>query len=128
MSDVDKVIAKLEKLALESIKGSIADSVAQLYKEIVDRTPVDTGEAHRSWEINYGFGFNKAAATFQGKQQSVIDKDRYQLGTTIEIRNELPYMQRLEYGWSKQAPKGMVRISSLKFRQFLNTAIKNNKL
>src|SRR5262245_29124586 len=32
-------------------------------------------------------------------------------GIPIFIVNNLPYAQRLEYGWSKQAPAGMVRVT-----------------
>lgn len=128
MSNINDIWKKLEKTIRDSVKGAVSDSVALLYKEIVDRTPVDTGGAHRGWEINYGSGFRKAKASFSGSQQSIVDKNTYKLGNTITIRNELPYMQRLEFGWSKQAPMGMIRVSALKFKQFLATATKKNKI
>jgi hypothetical protein len=37
-------------------------------------------------------------------------------GQTIFITNSLPYAQRLEYGWSKQAPLGVVRITAVEFQ------------
>ena len=33
------------------------------------------------------------------------------LGVVIFVSNQLPYAKRLEYGWSKQAPGGVVRLS-----------------
>jgi hypothetical protein len=39
------------------------------------------------------------------------------------MTNALPYARRLEYGWSRQAPYGMVRYSVLEYRRFLLRAI-----
>ena len=44
-------------------------------------------------------------------------------GKTIYITNSLPYAQRLEYGWSSQAPGGMVRLTAQRFSNILQTQI-----
>jgi hypothetical protein len=41
----------------------------------------------------------------------------------IYLTNALPYARRLEYGWSKQAPSGMVRISAMRFAEAVRKAI-----
>lgn len=41
------------------------------------------------------------------------------------IANNLPYMQRLETGWSKQAPQGMLRLTVLEFEPTIRDALKN---
>lgn len=43
-------------------------------------------------------------------------------GQTIWVTNSLPYAQRLEYGWSKQAPGGMVRLSVQNYSQAIKKA------
>lgn len=43
-------------------------------------------------------------------------------GETIYIMNNLPYAQRLEYGWSKQAPAGMVRLTVAEFQAIVADA------
>lgn len=45
-------------------------------------------------------------------------------GDVIWIQNSLPYSVRLEYGWSTQAPAGMVRVTAVRFREFIDAAIK----
>lgn len=45
-------------------------------------------------------------------------------GDTIWITNSLPYAQRLEYGWSKQAPGGMVRLAVQDVQQAVARAAK----
>lgn len=45
-------------------------------------------------------------------------------GPPIYITNNLPYAVRLEYGWSKQAPGGMVRIAVAEFAQIVAEQIR----
>jgi hypothetical protein len=37
----------------------------------------------------------------------------------------MPYALRLEYGWSKQAPAGMVRVTVAEFQAVVNAAVTN---
>lgn len=114
MSDVDAVIASMYRLSDQAIKNIVDDSIVQLYDSIVEMTPVDSGQARDEWEFEKTDGYTR-------------------------IFNELPYMQHLEYGlygkgpktvggYSTQAPAGMVRVSALKFQQFINKSIKKFKL
>lgn len=41
------------------------------------------------------------------------------------IANNLPYIERLETGWSTQAPQGMLRLTVAEFEQTVRDAIKN---
>jgi hypothetical protein len=49
-------------------------------------------------------------------------------GQTAYIVNNLPYGIPLEYGHSKQAPGGMVRITLARFQQIVDEAIRNNQV
>ena len=46
----------------------------------------------------------------------------YQLGDTIYILNNVPYAERLENGWSHQAPVGMVGVTVARLDEFVRTA------
>ena len=46
--------------------------------------------------------------------------NQYRLGDTITLSNNLPYAMRLEYGWSKKAPAGMVRLNVARFQQWVD--------
>lgn len=46
---------------------------------------------------------------------------------TIYLMNNVPYAQRLEYGWSSQAPNGMVRITVAEFQAMVNRAVESLK-
>jgi len=62
-----------------------------IYNEIIDNTPVDTGFAQSRWEIDF-----------------INDN-------TCEISNDCDYISYLEDGHSKQAPNGMVDLALQKF-------------
>jgi hypothetical protein len=48
----------------------------------------------------------------------------FQAGPAIFITNNLPYAIRLEEGWSKQAPQGMVKVSIAEFQSIADSAIR----
>jgi hypothetical protein len=50
------------------------------------------------------------------------------IGQTAYIVNNLPYAVPLEYGHSKQAPGGMVRVTLARFQQIVEEAIRNNQV
>ena len=50
------------------------------------------------------------------------------IGQTGYIVNNLPYAIPLEYGHSKQAPHGMVRVTLANFQRIVDEAIRNNRV
>jgi hypothetical protein len=42
------------------------------------------------------------------------------------LTNNLPYALRLEYGWSKQAPHGMVGVTVKEYQQIVDKAVKES--
>jgi hypothetical protein len=49
-------------------------------------------------------------------------------GQETYIANNLPYIEELEYGSSKQAPAGMVRVNFARVQKNLADAIAKNKV
>lgn len=120
--------ANIEKQLLEALEKTVADAATETYAEIVDRTPVKSGDLHRAWEIDYGQGYVKLAASYGSKLMGLDMAQNYTLGNDIWVRNQLPYAERIEYGYSRQAPAGMVRISIKQYQHFLNKAAKRNRI
>lgn len=46
-----------------------------------------------------------------------------ELGNTVYMANNLPYAERLEDGWSKQAPAGMVKLTIQRWQPIANAVI-----
>ena len=121
-SDINRHTRRYEADALLIVRRSWL----QLVREVVLGTPVLSGRARGSWQA----GFNAPPTG------SVVSRDKSG-GVTVGkltaafaamstgiwwLASNLPYIRRLEYGWSKQAPAGMVRIAAARYTLNVNRA------
>lgn len=93
---------------------------ANLISEIIDNTPVDTGRARAGWaafadthHVPYSIsGPNVSSeAISEGKALSSFSIKETARKATLRITNSVAYIKPLEFGHSKQAPAGMVRLA-----------------
>jgi hypothetical protein len=80
-------------------------SVVVAFQRAITGTPVDTGAARGSWLIG------DVADTRVRNSLTPINVTPAQIpevGQGVSLYSNLPYMQRLEDGWSQQAPSGWV--------------------
>lgn len=106
-------------LDIATVKRKIAFDVAA---KLIMRTPVDTGRARGNWMIGFA-AINSATSEVVDKSgkgrlteiQSTLKKLDGVSDTAVYITNSLPYIARLEYGFSQQAPEGMVRLTAAEF-------------
>lgn len=90
--------------------------VLDIDKRLVMKTPVDTGRAKANWNVSLGIidtgtriATSKAGrGQYDNYNQSEIVSIKVN-GQKVYLTNSLPYIRRLEFGYSKQAPAGMVR-------------------
>lgn len=80
---------------------------------VVIATPVDTGRARSNWQVELGQAAQGVVDVPDKSGQSAISQgkrviDTYKSGTSINLTNNLPYIERLNDGWSAQAPAGFV--------------------
>lgn len=79
------------------------------------------GRFRANWQFGEGqinFSTNESVdpgGTFLISQMSAKMQPG-QPGRTFYLTNSLPYGPRLETGWSRQAPQGMVRLTQLEFQ------------
>ena len=95
---------------------------------IVLKSPVDTGRFRANWNLSLGnIDETTSDATDKGGADTIanaaVSVSDSLLGQTVYITNALPYAQRLEYGYSKQAPVGMVRITVAEFQGYIDRAV-----
>jgi hypothetical protein len=91
-----------------------------LFRRVIQKSPVDTGRFKGHWQVAIGsvpagtLVVNDKAGT---ATMARVTAATLQLvaGQTITLVNNLSYARRLEYGYSKQAPGGMVRITVQEF-------------
>jgi len=100
---------------------NIIKLVALIHQTLVLATPVDTGRARANWQVGLGVEPADELASEDPGGQGTIAKAVSVLSTrkseqTIHIANNVPYIQRLNEGWSAQAPAAFVE-------QAIDTAI-----
>jgi hypothetical protein len=86
---------------------------------IVQRTPVASGDARYGWSAaGTALGIRVPRPTSRAKYFDPGEYEERLDGNRIFIRivNNIPYIIPLEYGWSKQAPLGMVRLTLAELR------------
>lgn len=115
--DTKKLADKINNNVNVFIRKVVFDGMKRLVRE----SPVDTARFKANWSTSINnMGTNiidKAAAnTPKGSLSSPSDFNRsakgianYELGQTMYLHNNLQYAVPLEYGSSKQAPKGWIR-------------------
>ena len=138
-ADLKKWTNKTNVFVVEIIRESAAD----LFEEIIHRTPVGDpslwkskppadyipGNLQSNWQCTLGtpasgmWSFeDKSAEQTISAMKSVIEGSLPD--QPIFLTNLLPYAARIEYGaHSTQAPHGMVRVSIATFEQTFNKAV-----
>jgi len=111
----------------------IRKSTIELFGSVIKMTPVDTGRAKGNWQCSIGSPITSEtdrldSAKLDSTNGSVAYADVVKTvkgtGNVVWLSNNVPYIQRLEYGSSKQAPSGMVRLSVQRFGSIFADATK----
>ena len=95
------------------------------------KSPVDSGRFRSNWVGAYGSIDRETTEQTNvdsvGKVVSLLAIEPVK-GNYFYYTNSLPYAQRLEYGWSLQAPSGVVRLTSRNFPRYVREEIARTKL
>jgi len=121
-SDWKKIESKIDQTLNKGIRATLFEVSVAIIKE----TPADLGTARRNWQASVGRGATGEIAA-EGSVRSSEAKAIAEVDQTVSVAvgdlyyltNNLPYIERLEYGWSEQAPGGMVRKNMQNFNRLL---------
>lgn len=119
--DIQAFVAKAKKNP-ETVMRQVS---LKLFSAIIKASPVDTGRFRGNWQTT---GVTPATGLIAGVDptgnKAVNSAATFITNApgwdTFTLTNNLPYAERLEYGWSKQAPVGMVRVNIARFQQLIN--------
>lgn len=107
---LNKVIKPLEK-RVRAVALTVDSTLAVT-------TPVDTGRARANWLPSLNVpDFRNVEPN--GKQSIDPVLSSYKIDDTIFITNNLPYIQRLNEGYSQQAPAGFVEAAIQKAKRII---------
>ena len=108
------IVAKINT----NIDEQVRSATIGLFTGIRKMTPVDTGRARGNWQCTIGSPF--VGENDNGSNSQIISTIPEHAGSVVYLSNNLPYISALEYGHSKQAPAGMVRVSIARFGGLLS--------
>ena len=119
--DVSKFVEKAKKNP-EKVMRQVS---IKLFSAIIKASPVDTGRFRMNWMASGGTPASRVTdATDKSGNIATGNATSFVLKAAdwreFTLTNNLPYAQRLEYGWSQQAPQGMVRTNISRFQQLIN--------
>ena len=125
MSSFSIPLDRLAKKYEQDLERVVRQATFQLFNDVQLRSPVDTGRFRGNWNVSYRApNYSTQLVSTASRASSEVQKAlTLPVGGITYMSNGLPYARRLEYGYSKQAPSGMVRISVREFRDYVRKAI-----
>lgn len=126
-TDFERSIENFIKKAKKNPELVVRQVTIKLYSAIILASPVDTGRFRMNWQATVD---NPATGILIGDDPSgsrAIGRISHFVTSSTKwdefrLTNNLPYAERLEFGWSKQAPNGMVRVTVSRFQRLIDEA------
>ena len=129
MSNFALDLRKFAKKAGDNAEKVVRAVALDVTYSVVDMSPVDTGRFKNNWNVNVSSidrmtrdTTDASGAASKARADSALLS--FTIGQNIYISNSLPYAQRLEDGYSGQAPAGMVKVTLTKYQTFIKNAVR----
>ncbi|AWP80933.1 hypothetical protein B7P04_17100 [Bordetella bronchiseptica] len=125
-ADLGKFVAR----AKGNVDTATRQATVLLAQGVILKSPVDTGRFRANWQFSAaGVQRGTTMAIDPGGQVTlhrlVAEIRQTAAGGVTYLSNSLPYAVRLENGWSKQAPQGMVKLTVQEFQRYVSQAAKD---
>ncbi len=120
-------IARFVEKAKGNIDLVVRKVALDVFKRVIMKSPVKSGRFRGNWQVAIGsvpagtLELNDKAGTATIAKVTATTL-QMQAGQVITLVNNLAYARRLEYGWSKQAPNGFVRLTVTEYGAVVNKA------
>lgn len=134
MSGFSRFAANAEKRVRDTVERRIRAYAVSLIQSLQTATPYATGQAQASWLATVGMagtafygpsGLSSAPADLAHKPPTRVDVagsqalslaviEGWRLGQPLTIYNAVPYIVRLNAGYSRQAPGGFVEAALMR--------------
>jgi hypothetical protein len=139
-------MAELVKNAGEKVDQAVRSIVIELERSVIEKSPVGDASAwispppkgyvggrfRANWLVSFDAIDNTTSEAIDPSGQVSIDAGiaamaDFKVGPTVYLTNSLPYAYRLEHGWSKQAPSGMVGLTVVEVSQIVSKVVSELK-
>ncbi len=132
MKSFELQIKEFENMTTEKSESLFKKVCFDLSSSIIMDTAVLSGAARGNWQPDINSIQNDVLEIEDKSGNATVAKvatqtNNLKLGQYFTLTNNLPYILRLEYGWSKKSPQGMLGINVMRFQNFVNQANKDIK-
>ena len=126
MSAGSNAKAKGEQVVGAAVDRLMRAVALETVSRVMLRTPVDTGRARANWNVTMDAPDTDTNddTDWQGKlggNQGFVGEAEFAGGRSLFLSNGQPYIERLEAGYSKQAPAGMVELTMAEMSAFVES-------
>jgi hypothetical protein len=135
VDDLGKTLKEMVALVPEMVDEILRDVLEQIYLELISTgvppTPIDTGRARMGWKVDTKLSDwmppdmknnRMSEAAILAAAEHALDS--LPKSSVYCLYNNLPYIGRLERGWSDQAPKGFFAQAVRHTRRLLEQQLK----
>ena len=124
-------LGKFQVNAINATEKTVRGTAIALWRAVILDSPVDSGRFRGNWFASQGDPSRiTTTTTDKTGAKAVQNATRFVLSANswqdLWLSNNLPYAQRLENGYSNQAPAGMVRVNVARFQGILSGEAKKN--
>lgn len=131
MADFEDVIAQFIEETEQKINETLQTIVISIGRTLVTLSPVDTGRFRGNWQLSIDEGTNATLLRQDPSGYATIADisskvNSFTLGQIAYLQNHVLYGDDLEYGSSKQAPDGIVRVTEMRLRRIVDEAVRLN--
>ena len=131
MALFEDVINRWVEEVEDDVKSILQTSVFRIGREVVTLSPVDTGRFKGNWQLTIGSPATGSLLRYD-ESGGITLSDMSRVVRTLSpgqvayIQNTVAYGYDLEHGSSKQAPYGIVNVTTSegKFKQIVNEAVR----
>lgn len=127
MADFFDTISQWVEETEQAIDNTLQTLTIMVGETLVNLSPVDTGRFKGNWQLSIGDTTGASLIREDKSGFATINEMRskvggFTAGQIAYIQNYVLYGYDLEYGSSKQAPDGVLRITAARFKRLLDEA------
>ena len=120
MKKFTKKVREFTEIPEKQVRGSLI----AMGTRIIKRSPAKTGRFRNNWQFSIDSPLSGGSRSGDkngtaAQMELAKSAQKMTLGNKFYMTNNLPYAEKLEYGSSKQAPNGMVRITLAEYQDLL---------
>lgn len=119
----------IERKTEDKMSRAVRKITLDAFSNVIMMSPVDTGRFRGNWQTAIGDAPDGTVEAVDPSGNTVIAKVQgvtagMEPGDVVYMANNLPYAQRLEDGYSGQAPNGMVKLTVQRFQPIAEAVIR----